>query len=512
MKDDDLCQRLHFLLRSLSSTYVKNNQSVGTVLSPMQVLTSAHFLLRNRLLERDNRDKQEKNIMFSPESSDLGLENRSHDSTSSFLSVSSKMSNISLGNGSKSERKSMGKRLGKLFKKSKKAGKLPENEEFVADQDYSPSPAHQAQGLEFEVPNSPSPRHSPTMKKKKALGFRPTSILRKAADQMPQDRMYDNEAIITDIPSTANLFENMGWFLSNLDQLCGNVERSLLKSFSQKLTEWALQPWSDNKGRVLTESTSELRKALRELNKQQTSLDENNQSKRHWSPVLNPMDSSELLLSVVPDESYILPSAHFPLLLSFDACPRHTDDSGQNKGLKMLYRTRVTVVAIRGGSKSKPLEENKVFVVHAAVGGAIKETGRSTLEPYYGSTTHRWHNQNVLEFDSRLPHHPGAIELRVSSLSFDGNGGGSSSVDEGEYFQQQEVGFSFLDIDNAWTDNKIHKITRQADVWSYDSQDNFDQNGYMPQGPALVPQVSVGIRGYFHFEFFHSLSCSFVVQ
>ncbi len=462
----------------------------------MQVLTSAHFLLRNRLLERDSH---EKNIIGSPESSDIGSEHRSNDSISSFVSVSSKMSNLSLGNVSKTERKSMGKRLGKLFKKSKKSGKLPENEEFVTDQDHTPSPAQQVQGLEYEVPNSPSPRHSPT-KKKKAIGFRPTSILRKAADQMPQDRVYDSEAIITDIPSTANLFENMGWFLSNLDQLCGNVERSLLKSFSQKLTEWALQPWSDNKGRVLTESTSELRKALRELNKHQRNLDENNQSnKRHWSPVLNPMDSSELLLSVVPEESYILPSAHFPLLLSFDACPRHAES-----GLKMFYRTRVTVVAIRGGSKSNPLEENKVFVVHAAVGGTIKETGRSTLEPYYGSTTHRWHNQNVLEFDSRLPHHPGAIELRVSSLSFDGNIGGTSSTDEGEYFQQQEVGFSFLDIDNAWEGNRIQKMTRQADVWSYDSQGSFDQNGYMPQGPALVPQVSTEIGGYFHFEFFHS--------
>ena len=99
------------------------------------------------------------------------------------------------------------------------------------------------------------------------------------------DSGFSGRVASVEIPSTANLFESMGWFLSNLDQLCGNVEKSLLKPFSQKFTEWALQPWSDNKGRVLSESTSELRKALRGFNQSKTV---EKKSGRHWSPVLNP--------------------------------------------------------------------------------------------------------------------------------------------------------------------------------------------------------------------------------
>ena len=112
----------------------------------------------------------------------------------------------------------------------------------------------------------------------------------------------------------------------------------------------------------------------------------------------------------------------------------------------------------------------------------------STLEPYYGSSTHRWHDCNILQFESRLSHHPRAIELRVSSLCLDGKESGSSS-DEGDLCDQKEVGFAFVNIDEQWKDNKIQRKTFQTNVWAYDSQVEFDQSGELPANPSMVPQV-----------------------
>ena len=184
--------------------------------------------------------------------------------------------------------------------------------------------------------------------------------------------------------------------------------------------------------------------------------------------------------------------------------------------MQMMYRTQVNIVAVRGkGGSSEPMKESNVFIVHAAVGGTIRETGRrwalehvlfkfdcfsahfisftsittsSTLEPYYGSSTHRWHDCNILQFESRLSNHPRAIELRVSSLSFDGKESGSSS-DEGDLYDQKEVGFAFVNIDKQWKENKIQRKTFQTNVWAYDSQTEFDQSGELPANPSMVPQV-----------------------
>jgi len=160
-----------------------------------------------------------------------------------------------------------------------------------------------------------------------------------------------------------------------------------------------------------------------------------------------------------------------------------------------MYRTQVNIVAVRGkGGSSEPMKESNVFIVHTAVGGTIRETGRSTLEPYYGSSTHRWHDCNVLQFESRLSNHPRAIELRVSSLSFDGKESGSSS-DEGDLYDQKEVGFAFVNIDKQWKENKIQRKTFQTNVWAYDSQTEFDQSGELPANPSMVPQkLSVEIE------------------
>jgi len=329
----------------------------------MKLLTSAHRLLRNRLIERDTTipDFGSPNTLSSDDIYEYGL-----GSSSTLQTQSSQLSTVPR----KSERNKMGKKIGKLFRstrtRSSRSKKL--SDLSVADEsEFSVSIAH-SEGLDHDSFERGSPdRVAP----KKKHGFIPTSILRKSADQAPQDNGFGGR-MLTEIPSTAALFENMGWFLSNLDHLCGNIERSLLKSFSKKITEWALQPWNDNKNRALVESTTDLRNGLRALNEKEASA---NESDRHWSPVLNPMNSAELLLSIVPEESYILPSAHFPLLLTFDSCPRKGSNSTglELNDERMVHRTQVKVVSVRGADMN---ETKSAYIVNVAVGGTIKETGR----------------------------------------------------------------------------------------------------------------------------------------
>ena len=328
------------------------------------MLSSAHQLLRKKLLEHDDRHLMNASLQISPSSV-------SNDSIFEFgdLASASSMSAFSVIDNVPKKNKRLGK-FGKIFKsRSKKDSSIAEESESEFSVSVPASEAHDA-----ESQNSPS-------KAKRKLGFIPTSILRKSPDQAPQDSGYIGGAL-PEIRSIAALYKNMGLFLANLDELSGNIERSLLKPFSQKITEWALQPWSASKDRALAESTADLRSGLRGLNEKESTKGGKLSASR-WSPVLNPLDSSELLLSVVPEESYILPSAHFPLLLTFDSCPCVPSRSS----VKMLHRTQIRVVSIRDESEDR---ENSSYVVHACIGGAVEESGRryvklkkkSTLEPF----------------------------------------------------------------------------------------------------------------------------------
>ena len=216
----------------------------------------------------------------------------------------------------------------------------------------------------------------------------PNSILRKTADQNPHDAMNHShiERVLRSSPTTAALFENMGWFLSNLDQLCGKIEDALLKSFSQKITEWALQPWSASKDRALSAGTADMRNGLNVINLLGRSR--SNETNKKWSPVINPVNPSEILDSIIAEESYILPSAHFPLLLAFNSSDRtdvypvrpKAETSAKSINEDRIYRTTIKINLVKGNeSRAKNSIQNKAgfaYVVHAAVGGEIKETGK----------------------------------------------------------------------------------------------------------------------------------------
>lgn len=173
--------------------------------------------------------------------------------------------------------------------------------------------------------------------------------------------------------------DNMTSFLDELDTICETIADSLLKSFSQKIADWAFQPWSESKGNALTKVTEVMRIALSKSNNDPPRL-----------PLVNPIDSSEVLTSVDSKECYILPSAHFPLLLAFnvDATPTKSEIHSANRhsGISVisdekLYRTRVEIVALRGsprqnGKATSTTDDRSSFVVHGAVAGTVKESDR----------------------------------------------------------------------------------------------------------------------------------------
>ena len=188
--------------------------------------------------------------------------------------------------------------------------------------------------------------------------------------------------------SLSRKFENMAFILRQLDNSCATIERNLMKSFSQKMADWALYPWSESKESALASVTQSFRTELRLMNPSTSSS-----SKEARFPILNPVDPSELLTSVDADECFILPSAHFPLLLCFNS-EHHVVGSPRALTLKKkvltcceeeglsatssasssdtLYRTKVELIGLRS---ELPPKMKEAFVIRGAVAGIIQESG-----------------------------------------------------------------------------------------------------------------------------------------
>ena len=166
--------------------------------------------------------------------------------------------------------------------------------------------------------------------------------------------------------TTDPFFANTLRFLEELEAVCLDIEKSfLLRSFSQKIAGWALQPWSASKETELAQVTQVMRERLRQC---------------PTLPLLNPIDLKTTLVSVDAQGSYILPSAHVPLLLTFD-CQNDDDDETLNApesnsvwGREQLYRTKVELVELKGLALT-PEENGRAFTVHGSVGGTVMESG-----------------------------------------------------------------------------------------------------------------------------------------
>ncbi len=168
------------------------------------------------------------------------------------------------------------------------------------------------------------------------------------------------------IPKDA-LFSNTLAFLEELEAVCLDVEKSLLRSFSQKIAAWALQPWSASKETELAQVTQVMRERLRQFS---------------TLPFLNPIDS-QAFMAVDAQGSYILPSAHFPLLLTFDCRDRDEEPNRRERrknvdhvlGMEKLYRTKVELVDLVGKSLKEEEATGRTYLVHCSVGGTIMKSG-----------------------------------------------------------------------------------------------------------------------------------------
>lgn len=204
-------------------------------------------------------------------------------------------------------------------------------------------------------------------------------------------RKHTEHDLVKSVPSTlshtpSTVYESMSDFLSELDRICSSLERSLQKSFRQKLTDWAVSAWSASKVTALAGVTSSLRRSL----------------KQPASPLLNPVDPSQYLTKIITEECYILPSAHFPMLLTFEV--DRSDES--------LFCTEIQLQHLSGELESP---EEICYTVEMTVGGCFVGSSSSTvLETASDKAIHQWTDQ-TFSFATRDRTPPSTLSIRLSS-------------------------------------------------------------------------------------------------
>ena len=198
--------------------------------------------------------------------------------------------------------------------------------------------------------------------------------------------------------SLSRKFENMAWILRQLDNSCAAIEKKLTKTFSQKVADWALYPWSASKESALASVTELFRSELRRMNapaadptcSETDAVTSSKPQENTRFPILNPVDPSELLTSVDADECFILPSAHFPLLLCFTSeqyvtsSPKaeavlpsqgsHSSHPQGGGGGDTLYRTKVEILDLFSTAITQN-RTNDAYVIQGTVAGIMEESG-----------------------------------------------------------------------------------------------------------------------------------------
>ena len=297
----------------------------------------------------------------------------------------------------------------------------------------------------------------------------------------------DKGSVRSDVMATASLvtfFNNMAWFVDELELTCKTIEGTLLKSISQKIAKLALQPWSTSKGIAMSNGTVEMRKELHRMN-----AEGRMDGYLPRLPLLNPLDASEMLVSLVPEECHILPSAHFPLLLTFKTEARESEsnimpisipsNAGEIDGQETLYRTTIEVIAVHGVDES---EETVSYLVHAALAGVVRETERSEVGPT--SSACRWKDGNLLTFETLSSWGcPNTLSLRLSS-SNDIHDGIEELPHIGEQERQQnssDAGYCWIDLSSTWEGARKSSYATtncNALVSPFTGEDEFDHSGY----------------------------------
>ena len=318
------------------------------------------------------------------------------------------------------------------------------------------------------------PERSPMPSSPQKKGFFPMRRRRKNKTEKVAQSMNNNKPtkhnmdkasgmVRVELGSTpAAMYDNMSEFLGELAKICTMIEGTLQKSFRQKIAEWALQPWSPSKDSAVAQVTSEMRESLRAVYEKSTRM------------LVNPVESTEILSSLDYDECYILPSAHFPLLLSFNMSETRSSDSLE--GEQRMYETRVEILSVMGTGR----DISKSYVVHAAVAGNIRKT-----EPTTGysneSDMNTWVHGNKIDFTTRSSWgSPNTISLRLSCLQEVEEEDGTVSV------RAEEIGFGWVNVGEHWDfverNDTSAVATCRAEIIPCDAGDElFDEHGIMQE-------------------------------
>lgn len=325
----------------------------------------------------------------------------------------------------------------------------------------------------------PPPEAAPFKKSKKFRVFRKKSKAHRTASaglpmimvqESPKSSSLKKLSIEMEYLSVPSLLENMSRFLTELDSICDDIERSLLKSFSQKIADWALQPWSASKGTALAKVTEGMRDGML-------------RATADGLPLVNPLEVSEVLVSLRTSECFVLPSAHFPLLLTFDI-KKNESTKAARKNDEQIYRTCVKVVALRGASSSH--RSDRVYIVQAGVSGVIKESGRSSVVD-----SHVWDAAGELTFDTLSSWGaPKTLCLRLSSVPLDQEGQDqvAHTDDNGKLHYTFEEGFCWVDMMPMWKRDTGATVSCHAQIWSLEATEGFDQHGDLMEGLSPVPE------------------------
>jgi hypothetical protein len=307
------------------------------------------------------------------------------------------------------------------------------------------------------------------------------------ASSVEQEDIRDNtskeDSLVVQPSLQDSIFLNAVVFLEELNFVCEDIEKSLLQSFSQKFARWALQPWTPSKETALAKVTHGMRERLNICNQNQALL-----------PLINPVDTAESFLEIDAGECFVLPSAHFPLLLTFNCQPRtNNEQNGQNKILKpqrivstgrnLLYRTIVELVELRGSQSKQQLMNRRAFWVHGSVAGSVLKSERSVgINP--DSNRHVWDTGNTLVFDSLSSWGPPkTLSLRLTQANLDANGDEQimpSKQSDGSLSYLKECGFCWIDLELLWqrisaSNSYVTTVVTQA--IPSNSYNEFDEHG-----------------------------------
>lgn len=350
-QDDGFCQCLYFLLKSIIATLEKQSRVDGDLIEMLQAA----------MLELTDRMQADKRTVVVPAKLQMTVAVAAKKETN--------------GQGKATASAMMQSTAAAVTEASGTNGGSVVPSQHASGKKKSVFRVFRKKGSKLSPQSAKSPKKSPKASKKS---------LPQAQQERPSVSPTPPATMTTSITSpsppttsvvpVSTLFDNMTRFLQELNGVCDTVERSLLKTISQKIADWALQPWSLSKHKALVAVTEAMRDAL---------------EKSKNLPVVNPIECCEVLTSVDPNECYILPSAHFPLLLTFNVVDKEEATKVINR--EKLYRTKVEVVSLRGskkspvklprrgskgGSNASSLTGSRAFFVQGAVAGVVKESGR----------------------------------------------------------------------------------------------------------------------------------------